>query len=275
LDACNQTFPAVTEFHFIWQKDEPNPLTSAVMESLGAKFPNLRSFKVQSALHPANGVTDAAMLRLVRACPKLLRIDLRNCPSITDNGLRAFIVEAPQLQALAVDSNHWSDDMVAAVANIKGLKELTVQGTPNTVMTDAALASIRSSNLQLRSLSILINPRASRPMPFTKEAVIALLGRKTNLSEFGINGCADVDDAILDALAIHSPHLRIIYISTARAISLKGTVNLSTFCKDVTFLSLLNVNDAVQIDNYLRSNKPFPNMIRQSITPPPKCLKAF
>ncbi|KAJ3042609.1 hypothetical protein HK097_001971, partial [Rhizophlyctis rosea] len=97
--------PSTTHYHSTLSSLHSTPQDDGLLTELASRAPNLLSLTAQGRL-----VTDAALHSLSTLCPKLRKIDLRNCSGITREGVLAVLVGCKELEEVDIKGTRACDE---------------------------------------------------------------------------------------------------------------------------------------------------------------------
>ena len=98
---------------------QSTPQDDSILTELARRAPNLESLTAQGRL-----VTDESLHSLGTLCPKLRKVDFRNCSGITRNGVMALLVGCPELEEVNIKGTVANDErMQLAIKNVKACGE--------------------------------------------------------------------------------------------------------------------------------------------------------
>jgi len=158
--------------------------------------------------------TDAVVCRAAESCPRLSRLDLSECKSITDVALGAVGARLGELQALFLMENHLVTD-------------------------DGVLSILRGRASALSELSL-------RGLHRVTEAAFAPRGRiLAGLSALTLAGCARIDDAALEAVAVA---VRLVSMDVMHCVRVTD-VGIVAAVRSMPLLQHLNLNHALRISD--------------------------
>jgi hypothetical protein len=143
-------------------------------------------------------VSDAGLRKITASCPKLEHVDLRACPSITDDGAASLAKHCSGLYTLDLSYTQITDAGLAIL--VESCRELKQIGLAKLAVSDAGLAKIAA--------------------------------RCPKLENWDLSGCRNITDDGLASLAHHCPRLHTLVLSFTRVTDL-GLARLAEGCGDM------------------------------------------
>jgi hypothetical protein len=161
-----------------------------------------------------NGLHDDMLVKLLPACPQLLRLSLKNCRRVTVDSLRAVAQYQARLQVLDVGGafNITTDDVLEVLPTLTALTQVHASGLSWTDEGLVRLVDMRSWTKLSLGFSVALTAAALRP---------ALLPLADSLTSLALPFCEGiVDNALLGMLGRNLP--------AVRYLDLRGNPSLTT-----------------------------------------------
>eukprot|EP00899_Mesostigma_viride_P024232 jgi/Mesvir1/4994/Mv18036-RA.1 len=176
-----------------------------------------------------HAVSDAMLESLAAHCPRLQRLEGRDCERVTDAGISTLAAKCTGLRRLNVPGADVSDVGVAVVAShCAGLEYLNMAGCGR--VTDASISLVARSCGQLRHLSVAM---CSQVTGASISFVTELCPRLREL----LIGRTRLDDNVLKAIAANCPELQWLDVAGCRSDG-GGLSVLAAGCKKLEVLDV-------------------------------------
>lgn len=228
------------------------------VRSIGGKFPltfdGLATTHLTALSLRGCAPSEATLVALLRAAPRLVEVDLAGVGSVSNPVLATLLeVSGATLEALSIESCvKVTDHFIVALSGARqcALRYLNIADVPRI----RHLEGLLPRTLVSLECSSHVNPPSLPSLP-ALESLICSFNKHVgpqywncdhdHLLTLGLSGCASIDDIALQLIAQHSPHLQTLNVSRCHLITNVGVQSIAS-CTHLRELSLVddaNVQD--------------------------------